>query len=106
MDGPIPLSVDQALFSGNFASASGGAIYIQDNSYGPILYATFNNVTISDNYAGDLGGGIVIQSAGEVTINNSILWGNDPDQIMSSGGGTMATIRSSRAAGMEAARRL
>ena len=39
-------------------------------------------MTISSNYAQNSGGGIVLRGTGQVTITNSILWGNDPDQII------------------------
>ncbi len=78
VSGPVHLTVDQALFSGNLASEVGGAIYAEG---GP-NNITLNNVTISSNYAQNSGGGIVLRGTGQVTITNSILWGNDPDQII------------------------
>ena len=78
VSGPVHLTVDQALFSGNLASEVGGAIYAEG---GP-NDITLNNVTISSNYAENSGGGIMLRGTGQVTITNSILWGNDPDQII------------------------
>ena len=78
VSGPVHLTVDQALFSGNLASEVGGAIYVKG---GP-NNITLNNVTISSNYAQNSGGGIMLRGTGQVTITNSILWGNDPDQII------------------------
>ena len=77
VSGPATVLVDQALFSGNFVTGFGGAIKI---SGGP-NNVTLNNVTIAANYAQDGDGGIMIRGTGQVTITNSILWGNDPDQL-------------------------
>lgn len=79
-------------FNGNSAfNGSGGALYV-DNA-GPYLF----NVTITDNSASQSGGGIIFTNpgAGELTLNNVILWGNtaasDP-QIANSGSSTQLTI--------------
>lgn len=62
-------------FSGNQANR-GAALYS-----GGQVDATFENCTIANNTASDVGGGVLIEQAffdpAEVTIVNSVLWGND-----------------------------
>ena len=82
------------IFTGNYASAAGGGVYgdglivnclFEGNSAGysfgtAILGdATIINCTIVDNFEWlDLGGAAVW---GNATIDNSIVWGNTPNQI-------------------------
>jgi predicted outer membrane repeat protein len=56
------------LFRGNFSGNYGGAVYAAST-------ITMTNVTITGNSAIASGGGIY-QNNGTVTLNNSILWGN------------------------------
>jgi len=85
------------IITGNTATTGGGGMYangidsvkvyhnlIYDNSgtfYGGGLYivdskADLTNCTIADNVGGD-GGGMLINNSSEVTMLNSIMWGND-----------------------------
>jgi predicted outer membrane repeat protein len=59
------------LFSGNSAQRWGGAIY-ESSSRTPIYLF---NTTVSGNYAGEDGGGLY-KPASNITVYNSILWGN------------------------------
>jgi hypothetical protein len=59
---------------------------IVDPDFGAIIYCTasnsiIENCTIADNYAGKVGVAVYLNLS-DVTINNSIIWGNTPEQIM------------------------
>lgn len=61
-----------SLLAGNNATVEGGALY----QYSGIL--TFQNLTIADNSAAQNGGGIYSRGiANSLTINNSLIWGNE-----------------------------
>jgi hypothetical protein len=62
------------LITGNKTKWVGGGIAITDGSD-----AIIENCTITDNIANDEGGGIYCPD--RMTVINSILWGNYPDQI-------------------------
>lgn len=70
------LTLHNCIFSGNLADNMGGGIYnISSNIK---LY----NCILCSNSTEHHGGGIGhFGSKGKVTLNNSILWGNTPDQI-------------------------
>jgi internalin A len=53
---------------------NGGAVYCQDSN------AVLVNCTIADNYGGASGAGIYVLDS-NVTLWNSIVWGNDPAEI-------------------------
>ena len=64
---------------GNRASDfDSAAVYCTDS------HATILNCTIANNYAGALGAALCLRKS-SVTVVNSILWGNTPVQILSSG---------------------
>jgi parallel beta-helix repeat protein/predicted outer membrane repeat protein len=67
-------TIRNCLIIGNKAGDDGGGIAITDGSD-----AIIENCTISDNIANDKGGGIYCPD--RMTVSNSILWGNYPDQI-------------------------
>lgn len=83
-----PLMFANTLISGNAAN-TGGGIHTADD-------LTLNNVTITGNWANSSGGGISVE-AGNSTIQNSILWGNNDSsggltaQIFLDGGMTNVT---------------
>ncbi|MCM3077717.1 immunoglobulin-like domain-containing protein [Brevibacillus invocatus] len=64
-----------AEISGNHANVSGGGIY--NFSSNPAL----TNVTISGNEADASGSGIFIQHSTSASFRNSIVWGNENDDI-------------------------
>jgi len=68
-------------FSGNTAGAAGGGICLLSSSN-----PTLTGVTFSGNTAGDAGGGMFLRSS--PTLENSILWGNLPDEIYIEDSGT------------------
>ena len=68
------------LFAANTADAHGGAI----DSGGPTLEVI--NCTFAENSALNGGGAVSSEVPSQVTIHNSILWGNIPDQIQEGGG--------------------
>ncbi len=90
--------VSNAVITRNSASYGGGVMCISNPSaifiYSVVAFNTAEgdggglqfaeatgelyNVTVSENTAGGLGGGIYAVSNADVTINNSILWGNEP----------------------------
>jgi hypothetical protein len=62
------------IFSGNMAD-SGGGIYNSDSD--PELL----NVTFSSNHADTTGGGVHNYNDSHPSIDNSIFWGNSPEQV-------------------------
>ena len=87
------VSVENCLFTANYAWACGGASLTEGGST-----ATFDRCTIygnrSDNFVGNQGG-IGVANTGTVIVKNSILWGNTGMQIAAygSGYGAQSTIR-------------
>ncbi len=81
-------TITNCLFTGNWASTHGGGMYNTGAGTNP----TLTNCTLSDNSAGSLGGGIY-NGGNELTVANSILWGNrdsgDPDETAQIEGGTV-----------------
>ena len=74
----VGYSLTNVTFSGNSAGNSGGGIY----EYFSLVDSTLTNVTFSNNSATYAGGGISHED-GNLTVNNSIFWGNSPEQIIS-----------------------
>jgi parallel beta-helix repeat protein len=66
---PVLINV---LVSGNRASNSGGGIYVEDSSSSPEL----TNVTMAGNYASYGGAITCADSANNLTVTNSLIWGN------------------------------
>lgn len=64
------------LLVANNSASSGGGIYIRSSSF-----PMFNNVTISNNSANLYGDGIYLRDNCEVIIRNSIIYGNNSNQI-------------------------
>ncbi len=83
-------TLTNVTFSGNSSTGWGGGIY----NYWSNL--TLINATFSDNFAA-LGGGIFnhgqVGNPAHLTITNSILWGNTPDQIFNMGAENIITLR-------------
>lgn len=73
-------TIANCLIVGNRATDSSGAAILCTDSH-----AVFMNCTIADNSGGALGAGLSLRDS-PVMIANSILWGNAPLQIQSSGG--------------------
>lgn len=73
------LSFFSNLVSENTANGSGGGIYNHNNGQTELTNCTIGNNT-APNGAG------IYNSATELTINNSILWGNSPTQIINASG--------------------
>jgi hypothetical protein len=65
------------LFAGNRATNRGGAIDTQNNGPGTTLI----NCTFASNEAAHISGAIASISAGNVTMANSIAWGNTAPQV-------------------------
>ncbi|MFW6115758.1 MAG: choice-of-anchor Q domain-containing protein, partial [Chloroflexota bacterium] len=74
--------ISNGLFVGNTAQ-SGGAVHSESSST-PVL----RNVTMVANEAATAGGAIFTDDTSGAAVMNSILWGNSPDQIYISAGGT------------------
>ena len=68
-------SLDYVLAFGNISSAGGG-IYIRNNS-DPI----FNHTTIAYNTSGFVGSGVYLRDNSNLTVTNSVFWGNGDEQI-------------------------
>ena len=87
------VTVENCLFTGNYAWACGGASLTEGGST-----ATFDRCTVygnkSDDFIGNQGG-IGVANTGKVIVKNSILWGNTGMQIAAygSGYGAQSTIR-------------
>ena len=60
----------------NNSSSSGGAVYIRNESF-----AYLSNVTISNNSVGLNGSAIYMRDGSNVSISNSILWGQGESQL-------------------------
>ena len=67
--------LDFALIADNISS-SGAGVYIRNSSV-----AEFTNVTISNNSAGLYGNGIYMRDGVEVSLLNTVAWGNGSPQI-------------------------
>jgi len=67
-------TISHCLIVGNQATQNGGGIYCNQSQ------AYFENCTISDNYARNSGGGIYCNGS-PITLLNSIVWANIPDQM-------------------------
>ena len=70
-------TVTNCTFSANSATTDGGGMYNQINSSSP----TVTNCTFSGNIAASNGGGMYNYDNSSPTVNNSILWGDSPDEI-------------------------
>ena len=71
-------TLENVTVTDNTAS-SGGGIFILDTD------ATLINLTVSGNTATAFGGGLLVGSNTNPTITNSIIWGNNPNQIQGFG---------------------
>ena len=71
--------LSNCLIVGNRCSdPNGAAVYFHDSQ------AVMTNCTIADNYAGENGAGLILDDS-DVTIVDSIFWGNWPYEIRSRG---------------------
>jgi len=75
----VNLTFDHTLISDNHANFDGGGFYIFESNI------EFKNGTISNNIAENQGGGLYyyVYSASPSEINNSIIWNNYPEEILS-----------------------
>ncbi|MFL3014834.1 MAG: right-handed parallel beta-helix repeat-containing protein [Candidatus Neomarinimicrobiota bacterium] len=67
--------LDFSLIADNVAS-SGAGVYFRNSSVGE-----FTNVTISNNAAGLYGNGIYMRDGSDVSLLNTVVWGNGSPQI-------------------------
>ena len=74
LDDGANTTIANCLFSGNLASATGGGF---TNDFGTLIVA---DSTFTANSAMDGGGGIYV-TAGDVTVTNCVLWGNDVNKV-------------------------
>jgi predicted outer membrane repeat protein len=70
-------TLTNVTFSSNTASKNGGGMY---NNI--VSNPSLTNVTFSSNTAEWNGGGMYNDMSSPLTVNNGILWGNSPDQIV------------------------
>ncbi len=63
---------NNSVFDGNSADDMGGVVFTNSFTTEP----TFNNCTFVNNYADDRGGVLRINGSWNVTVNNSVFWGN------------------------------
>lgn len=88
--GTATFRLENSLITGNTAAMHGGGIYAL-NSTNPVIV----NVTISANTAGSGGSGVTVERS-NLTVQNSIVWGNngtaDNFRGPASGGGGAAYI--------------
>lgn len=73
------VTIVNSILTGNDAY-SGAGLYMQDTS------ATLTNCTINDNqlhpfFGGQFGGGIACLVNSSVTVQNSIIWGNEDEEV-------------------------
>jgi hypothetical protein len=73
-------TITNCLIVGNRATDPGGAAVYCTNSKAVLV-----NCTIADNHGGAQGAGIALIDS-EVTLIDSIVWGNTPQQVFSQGG--------------------
>jgi hypothetical protein len=85
-------TISNCLIAGNRVTGWNGAAVLCADSR-----ATFINCTIADNRAGQFGAGLAVVN-GQVTMVNSILWGNWPREIAAEGD-HLPSIRYSLVAG-------
>jgi len=75
----IDLTLSSVVITGNEAARRGGGVYFADlENRNPTL--TIIDSEISDNTAGNDGGGFSLYNAGDVTITNTVVSGNSSDQ--------------------------
>jgi len=73
--GNASLTLTNMVVTGNIATADGGGL-VMDNIVNSSWTLAVNNSTISDNHAGDAGGGIDTDGNGQVVITNTTITGN------------------------------
>lgn len=72
-------TITHCLIVGNRSTdPNGAAVYCMESR------ATLTNCTIADNYGGKLGAALTVVDS-HVTVVNSILWGNNPAEVLSLG---------------------
>jgi len=74
-DNSSPPDTKNCLIKSNFAGEDGGGVFCDNSS------PTFLNCTFSLNEAGGLGGALFLGSECAPVVVNSILWGDQPDEI-------------------------
>ncbi len=85
-------TVINSVFRSNTATGGGGGVFNFVSS------PTLTNCTFSLNTADVGGGGIFSESSSGTTVNNSILWGDSPDEINNNSSST-TTVRFSNVQG-------
>jgi predicted outer membrane repeat protein len=86
-------TLTNVVFSGNTSDDTGGALA---SASGTI---TMSNASFNGNHAANSGGGIA--NSANLTINNSILWGNTPQSLLNNGSSQL-TVASSLIEGCNA----
>jgi len=81
------VDVNDSIFTGNWASASGGGIYFGSDDEGPYHALTVQNCLLADNAAGRDGGGISSNRYVEPTISNCTIADNVVTGILGEGPG-------------------
>jgi hypothetical protein len=75
--GGASVVLNDDVLTGNTATADGGAIALESPKNDSTGTLTINGSTISDNHAGDAGGGVETDGTGTVTINpGTVITGN------------------------------
>jgi len=69
-------TIDHCLITGNAAEDGGGGIYCYGG--GPVI----ESCTITANQAEEGGGAFHAKNFGQFNVNNSIIWGNDPEEVV------------------------
>ncbi len=81
-----PVQLVNCAVIGNGATFNGGGVFSTNTDGGPATIVEVSNSTVSDNSAGNIGGGIFSTTSfgpGVTTfVDNSIVWGNVPNQIV------------------------
>ena len=70
------IALNQVLLSNNHSSLDGAALYMMQTDL------DLNQVTITENVAGDDAGAIYLRYSSSVSILNSILWNDEPQEIV------------------------
>lgn len=79
-------NIEYCMITGNSSEDGGGGVF----SYGGAT--DFTNCTISGNQADESAGGIHLENGAWIHIENSIIWGNEPEEVEFSSDGDANTV--------------